>query len=88
MLTDFERTIERATGRSIDEIRETPLSESRVEQERRAGRPTELVSYSGPRLVSHEECNRACDEAIRVKVSERVDYFLSRAYAGIKRLFG
>jgi len=77
-----------ATGRDIDEIRDTPLSESRAGIEERCGKPIEVVAYSGPDLVSHEYCERACDEAISgLSVPQKVGGVVSRVYAGVRRFF-
>ena len=54
--TRFEMAIERATGRTIEEIRNTPITNDGC---------TVVDTGCGIELVSHEECNRLCDEAIR-----------------------
>lgn len=70
----FERTVERATNQSIEDIRATPLDELRRQTEKRLGRPIRFVSafpWVGrgnmlrDRLVSHEEAEAAYEYAIR-----------------------
>ena len=86
--TLFESSIERATGRDIDEIRDTPLSESRARIEEVCGKPMSVSYCPIVDLVSHEECNQACDDAIRgLSVPQKIEGFVSRAYAGLRRLF-
>lgn len=69
----FERAVERATGKSIGVIRDTPLADRRIEIERRMGHPIRLTNcfpfigrgnVLNDRLVDHEEAERALKEAL------------------------
>ncbi|MBT4135548.1 hypothetical protein HOD75_03295 [archaeon] len=91
----FERSIERGINRAlgsdltIEEIRAMPVDEFRGRVEMAYGEPSVVIAYSGPRLVSHEECNQAYEEAVSgLSVSQKVGGVVSRMYAGIKGLFG
>ncbi|GEM_PF-2558284 len=73
-MSEFEQTIERSTGQSIDHARRTTLSDLRMESETKKGTPTVYVSMypiagrgcvMRDRLVSHADAEAACDDAIR-----------------------
>ena len=70
----FEGTIERSTGMSIEILRRTPLDELRRNAEQQAGKPIQFYtaypwagrgSVMKDRLVSHEEANKELDHALR-----------------------
>jgi len=69
----FERAIERATGKSIGVIRDTSLTDRRIEIEQQRGRRIRLTNWFpfigrgnvlNDRLVDHEEAERALKEAL------------------------
>lgn len=63
-IDQFERTIEVATGESIDKVRNTPICESRARAEERFGRPMTFRN-GGEIFGSYDEADRAYDQAMR-----------------------
>jgi len=69
----FECAVERATGKSIGVIRDTPLTDRRIEIEQQRHRRIRLSNWFpfigrgnvlNDRLVDHEEAERALKEAL------------------------
>jgi hypothetical protein len=72
--SDFERAIEKATGESIDSLREMPIAERRHFVERRRGRRLRILPhwpFIGRGSVMHgdtataEDVDASLDEAVR-----------------------
>jgi len=70
----FEKTVQRATGRVVDEIRRTPLTELRKQAEQKKGKPIRFVTFfpwigrgniMRDRLVSGRQADEEADGAIR-----------------------
>ena len=59
-LQTIEEAVERSTGKSIEEIRNTPLCEMLG----KPGKRPRLVS-SQPDLISHEQVERDLDQALK-----------------------
>ncbi len=69
----FEQTIEKATGQTVEHVRNTPIDELRQAAEAKRGGPLQFVSFfpwigrgnvMRDRLVSHEEAEAAYDDSI------------------------
>lgn len=73
--TDYERSLEQVTGKTIEYLRETPIDEQRRELEKEEG-PLKFKSYFpligrsrvlSDRMVSHEEAEKAYQKAIKIE---------------------
>jgi hypothetical protein len=62
--TAFELSIEQATGRSIEYLRDTPIDEQRRDIEKQIGRPLNFTS-STHNYISHAEAEAAFIGAVR-----------------------
>ena len=61
---EFERALEKATGKSIEYLRDTPIDEQRREVEARLGKRLAFASSYIP-LVSHEAAEAAYRDSVR-----------------------
>ena len=71
--TDFERSLERATGETVESLRDTPIDERRRRLEKKFGKPMRFVSHwpfigrgtvCHDGTVSHADVERELDKAL------------------------
>jgi hypothetical protein len=58
--TEFERAVETSTGRTVEEIRRTPLEKLPKPVKGRKGPPQPVTQ-----TISHQEIERKLDEALK-----------------------
>ena len=64
VVSEFVRSIERSTGKSIEELRTTPIDKLREAAERKIGKAMTFKSYHD-RFMSHEEIDLAFRRALQ-----------------------
>ena len=79
--TPFELAVEESTGRSLQEIRDTPIDVMRADTEKRLGKPIQFVSYwpfigrkESSSMLSRIEINTMLDEVL--SEPEDTDFFM------------
>ena len=74
MTSQFEKTVERALGESIDSIRRVTVAARRADREAKSGRRVKFVSYFPfigcgnvlrDRIVTHEQAEALLKRALR-----------------------
>lgn len=65
-LTPFEQALERATGRTIQDLRDTPIDVARARIEKQHGKPMTVVQGERLNVLTAQQINDLVDEALKI----------------------
>lgn len=69
-LSEFERAIERRTGLSVEDIRQTPIDVLSRKREANFGTRLQIIGSAIVRLLSREEINQQLDQDLGKRSNE------------------